>query len=164
MHTRHGTFANTPVDPFDVPDSDEEDIDDVNDQVIDQIGDQGGGQGIDPGGDQDGDQGIDPGDQVVNETGNNRILNVHDNAVPTKQQGGPFTKYDSGLLQESEEQRRLMWKMCKKYATKIIMCQLNKLINVVLTEANEFGKIGATERRAILVQAYRNREERMKLL
>ncbi|KAL4561883.1 hypothetical protein LXL04_034065 [Taraxacum kok-saghyz] len=54
--------------------------------------------------------------------------------------------------------------MRKKYATKIIMCQLNKLINVVLTEANEFGKIGAAEMRAILVQAYRNREERMKLL
>ncbi|KAL4568633.1 hypothetical protein LXL04_024248 [Taraxacum kok-saghyz] len=89
---RHGTFANTPDDPFDVPDSDEEDIDDVNDQVIDQIGDQGGGQGIDPGGDQGGNHdeeiGMDlEGDQVVNETGSNRILNVHDNAVPTKQQG-----------------------------------------------------------------------------
>ena len=78
--------------------------------------------------------------------------------------GGPFTKYDSGLLRELEEQRRLMWKMRKKYATKIIMCQLNKLINVVLTEVNEFGKIGAAERREILVQAYRSREERMKLL
>ncbi|KAL4572917.1 hypothetical protein LXL04_019705 [Taraxacum kok-saghyz] len=84
--------------------------------------------------------------------------------LPELMKGGPFTKYDSGLLRESDEQKRLIWKMRKKYATKIIMCQLNKLINVVLTEANEFGKIGATERRAILVNAYRNREERMKLL
>ena len=88
---RLGTFSNTPDDPLDVPDSDEEDIDDVNYQVIDQIGDQGGGQGIDPGGDQGGNQdeeiGMDlEGDQFVNET-DNRSLNVHDNAVPTKEQG-----------------------------------------------------------------------------
>ncbi|KAL4575467.1 hypothetical protein LXL04_022311 [Taraxacum kok-saghyz] len=78
--------------------------------------------------------------------------------------GGPLGKYDCGLMRESEEQSKLMWKMRKKYATKIIMCRLNKHINIFLSESNEFGKIPAHERKAILLNAYHQREERMKLL
>ncbi|KAL4567178.1 hypothetical protein LXL04_022753 [Taraxacum kok-saghyz] len=78
--------------------------------------------------------------------------------------GGLVGKHDCGLMRESEEQSRLMWKMRKKYATKIIMCRLNKQINVFLTEANEFGKLPGHERKAILLDAYHKREEHMKLL
>lgn len=75
-------------------------------------------------------------------------------------QGGPITKYDSGLLVESEEQSRQIRKLRKKYATKILLSSLNIHVDLVLNESDAFARIPVKERKKILLEAYKRKEER----
>lgn len=72
--------------------------------------------------------------------------------------GGVISKYDPGFLKESKEQKRQLIKLRKKYATKILMCDVNQNQAAVLQEANAFAKLHAAESMKIISDAYDAKE------
>lgn len=76
--------------------------------------------------------------------------------------GGFISKYDSGLLVESEDQIRQLIKLRKKYATKILMCDLNMNQSAVMQESNAFAKFPPEMKKKKLLDAFNGRIDRLK--
>ncbi|KAL4557141.1 hypothetical protein LXL04_035313 [Taraxacum kok-saghyz] len=74
--------------------------------------------------------------------------------------GGVISKFDCGLVKESEQQSAQLIKLRKKYATKILMSDLNIKMKSFLEDATSFHKIEESTRRNILYNAYKDRQKR----
>ncbi|KAL4566080.1 hypothetical protein LXL04_030190 [Taraxacum kok-saghyz] len=74
--------------------------------------------------------------------------------------GGVISKFDCGLVKESEQQSSQLIKLRKKYATKILMSDLNIKMKSFLEDANNFLKIEESTRKNILYNAYKDRQKR----
>ncbi|KAL4574180.1 hypothetical protein LXL04_021006 [Taraxacum kok-saghyz] len=74
--------------------------------------------------------------------------------------GGDISKFDCGLVKESEQQSAQLMKLRKKYATKILMSDLNIKMKSFLEDATSFQKIEESTRKNILYNAYKNRQKR----
>ncbi|KAL4575958.1 hypothetical protein LXL04_012045 [Taraxacum kok-saghyz] len=74
--------------------------------------------------------------------------------------GGVISKFDCGLVKESEQQSSQLIKLRKKYATKILMSDLNIKMKSFLEDANSFQKIEESTRKNILYNAYKDRQKR----
>ncbi|KAL4590128.1 hypothetical protein LXL04_003048 [Taraxacum kok-saghyz] len=74
--------------------------------------------------------------------------------------GGVISKFDCGLVKESEHQSAQLIKLRKKYATKILMSDLNIKMKSFLEDATSFHKIEESTRRNILYNAYKDRQKR----
>ncbi|KAL4579717.1 hypothetical protein LXL04_015878 [Taraxacum kok-saghyz] len=69
--------------------------------------------------------------------------------------GGVISKFNCGLVKESEQQSARLIKLRKKYATKILMSDLNIKIKSFLEDATSFSKIEESTRKNILYNAYK---------
>lgn len=78
--------------------------------------------------------------------------------------GGPISKFDIGFVKESQQQKAQLMRLRKKYVTKILMSDLNKIMKKFLADAKDFESIEPTTRDAILYEAYTNRAKRFELL
>ena len=74
--------------------------------------------------------------------------------------GGVISKFDCGLVKESEQQSSQLIKFRKKYATKILMSDLNIKMKSFLEDANSFQKIEESTRKNMLYNAYKDRQKR----
>ncbi|KAL4574995.1 hypothetical protein LXL04_021835 [Taraxacum kok-saghyz] len=74
--------------------------------------------------------------------------------------GGVISKFDCGLVKKSEQQSAQLIKLRKKYATKILMSDLNIKMKSFLEDANSFQKIEESTRKNILYNAYKDRQKR----
>ena len=78
--------------------------------------------------------------------------------------GGPISQFDIGFVKESQQQKAQLMRLRKKYVTKILMSDLNKIMKKFLADAKDFESIEPTTRDAILYEAYTNRAKRFELL
>ena len=76
--------------------------------------------------------------------------------------GGPITKYDCGLKREGQFDQIEMLR--KKYATKILLCNLNLNKDIVLPEAGVFAKLPRDVRQGILDEAFARKDQRLALI
>ncbi|GJW80736.1 ulp1 protease family, C-terminal catalytic domain-containing protein [Tanacetum coccineum] len=74
--------------------------------------------------------------------------------------GETAAKWDCGLSVESGLQCDMLRRLRFKFATKILLHEINVHSKKMLELANEFDKVDSLERMAIIVKAVKNREER----
>ncbi|GKB28730.1 peptidase C48, SUMO/sentrin/Ubl1 [Tanacetum coccineum] len=74
--------------------------------------------------------------------------------------GETAAKWDCGLSVESGLQCDMLRRLRFKFATKILLHEINVHSKKMLELANEFDKVDSLERMAIIVEAVKNREER----
>lgn len=75
--------------------------------------------------------------------------------------GQPIKKWDCGLGKESQQQKKKIEKLRRKYATKILLHDLNLLKDNFLKEAENFAKIPLDEQEKILADALLRKNERV---
>nr|GEV80163.1 hypothetical protein [Tanacetum cinerariifolium] len=73
---------------------------------------------------------------------------------------GPASNLDCGLLVESQLQRDMLRQLRFKFATKILLHEINVHAGKMLELAKEFDKTDAVEKMAIIVDAFKKRKER----
>ncbi|GJR74562.1 hypothetical protein Tco_0086927 [Tanacetum coccineum] len=73
---------------------------------------------------------------------------------------GPATNWDCGLPVESQLQRDMLRRLRFKFATKILLHEINVHAEKMLELAKEFDKRDSVEKMAIIVDALKNREQR----
>ncbi|GJX41346.1 ulp1 protease family, C-terminal catalytic domain-containing protein [Tanacetum coccineum] len=74
--------------------------------------------------------------------------------------GGPASNLDCGLLVESQLQRDMLRRLRFKFATKILLHEINVHAGKMLELAKEFDKTDPVEKMAIIIDAFKKREER----
>ncbi|GJX03807.1 uncharacterized mitochondrial protein-like protein [Tanacetum coccineum] len=74
--------------------------------------------------------------------------------------GGPASNLDCGLPVESQLQRDMLRRLRFKFATKILLHEINVHAGKMLELAKEFDKTDPVEKMAIIVDAFKKREER----
>ncbi|GJW09171.1 hypothetical protein Tco_1571594 [Tanacetum coccineum] len=74
--------------------------------------------------------------------------------------GGPASNLDCGLLVESQLQRDMLRRLRFKFSTKILLHEINVHAGKMLELAKEFDKTDPVEKMAIIVDAFKKREER----
>nr|GEV91022.1 hypothetical protein [Tanacetum cinerariifolium] len=74
--------------------------------------------------------------------------------------GETTTKWDCGLFAESGLQYDMLRRLRFKFATKILLHEINVHSKKMLELANEFDKVDSLDRMAIIIKAVKNREER----
>ncbi|GJZ66909.1 ulp1 protease family, C-terminal catalytic domain-containing protein [Tanacetum coccineum] len=74
--------------------------------------------------------------------------------------GETTAKWDYGLFVESSLHCDMLRRLRFKFATKILLHEINMHSKKMLELANEFDKVDSLERMAIIVEAVKNREER----
>nr|GEX77562.1 hypothetical protein [Tanacetum cinerariifolium] len=74
--------------------------------------------------------------------------------------GGPASNLDCGLPVESQLQRDMLRRLRFKFATKILLHEINVHAGKMLELAKEFDKADHVEKMAIIVDAFKKREER----
>nr|GEV10611.1 hypothetical protein [Tanacetum cinerariifolium] len=74
--------------------------------------------------------------------------------------GEPASNLDCGLLVESQLQRDMLSRLRFKFATKILLHEINVHAGKMLELAKEFNKTDLVEKIAIIVDAFKKREER----
>nr|GEU41074.1 hypothetical protein [Tanacetum cinerariifolium] len=78
--------------------------------------------------------------------------------------GGPGSNLDCGLPVESQLQRDMLRRLRFKFATKILLHEINVHAGKMLELANEFDKTDRVEKMAIIVDEFKKREERREVL
>nr|GFA94774.1 ulp1 protease family, C-terminal catalytic domain-containing protein [Tanacetum cinerariifolium] len=73
--------------------------------------------------------------------------------------GGPGSNLDCGLSVESQLQRDMLRRLRFKFATKILLHEINVHAGKMLELAKEFDKTDPAEKMAIIVDAFKKREE-----
>nr|GEY41366.1 hypothetical protein [Tanacetum cinerariifolium] len=73
--------------------------------------------------------------------------------------GGPASNLDYGLPVESQLQRDMLRRLRFKFATKILLHEINVHAGKMLELAKEFDKTNPVEKIAIIVDAFKKREE-----
>ncbi|GKD63339.1 ulp1 protease family, C-terminal catalytic domain-containing protein [Tanacetum coccineum] len=74
--------------------------------------------------------------------------------------GGPASNLDCGLPVESQSQRDMLRRLRFKFATKILLHEINVHAKKMLELAKEFDKTDPVEKMVIIVDAFKKREER----
>ncbi|GKE99598.1 hypothetical protein Tco_0022949, partial [Tanacetum coccineum] len=74
--------------------------------------------------------------------------------------GGPAANWDYGLPVESQLQRDLLRRLRFKFATKILLHEINVHAEKMLELVKEFDNRDPVEKMAIIVDALKNREQR----
>nr|GFA16972.1 hypothetical protein [Tanacetum cinerariifolium] len=74
--------------------------------------------------------------------------------------GGPASNLDFGLLVESQLQCDMLRRLRFKFATKILLHEINVHAGKMLELAKEFDKTDHVEKMAIIIDAFKKREER----
>ncbi|GJY72466.1 hypothetical protein Tco_0476169 [Tanacetum coccineum] len=74
--------------------------------------------------------------------------------------GGPASNLDCGLPVESQLQRNMLRRLRFKFAMKILLHEINVHAGKMLELAKEFDKTDPVEKMAIIVDAFKKREER----
>ncbi|GKA23312.1 ulp1 protease family, C-terminal catalytic domain-containing protein, partial [Tanacetum coccineum] len=77
--------------------------------------------------------------------------------------GGPASSFDCELPAESQLQRDMLRRLRFKFVTKILLHEINVLAEKMLELAKEFDKIDPVEKMAIIIDAFKNREERERI-
>nr|GEZ07036.1 hypothetical protein [Tanacetum cinerariifolium] len=77
--------------------------------------------------------------------------------------GGPALSFKCGLPSELQLQRDMLRRLRFKFVTKILLHEINVLAKKMLEIANELDKIDHVEKMAIIVDAFKNREERERI-
>nr|GEY12156.1 ulp1 protease family, C-terminal catalytic domain-containing protein [Tanacetum cinerariifolium] len=73
--------------------------------------------------------------------------------------GGHASSFECGILAESQLQRDMLRRLRFKFVTKILLHEINVLAEKMLELAKEFDKIDHVEKMAIIIDAFKNREE-----
>ncbi|GJT65467.1 hypothetical protein Tco_1016947 [Tanacetum coccineum] len=73
--------------------------------------------------------------------------------------GGPASDFDCGLPVESQLQLYIMRRLRFKFATKILLHEINLQSEKIVEFAKEFDKKGPSEKILIIIDAIKNREE-----
>ncbi|GJW11584.1 ulp1 protease family, C-terminal catalytic domain-containing protein [Tanacetum coccineum] len=74
--------------------------------------------------------------------------------------GGPASDFDCGLPVESQLQLDILRRLRFKFATKILLHEINLQSEKMVEFAKEFDKKGPSEKISIIIDAIKNREER----
>lgn len=74
--------------------------------------------------------------------------------------GEAVSKWDCGLPSESDAQRDMLRRLRFKYATKILLHELNVHAEKMIQLAHEFNKIEGHVKMSMIVEAAKNREQR----
>ena len=74
--------------------------------------------------------------------------------------GGPISEFDFGLASESQDQLDMLRRLRFKFATKILLHEVNLQSEKMLKYAKDFGKKCASEMMKLVSEAFKNREER----
>ena len=73
---------------------------------------------------------------------------------------GPSSDFDCGLPVKSQLQLDMLRRLRFKFATKILCHEINLLSQKNVEFAKEFDKKGPSEKISIIIDAFKNREER----